>query len=143
VGRQRPEPRPDLGDRALGQRAVHGLEQDCDVEGLGDDVAHAKPLEGARQRGVDGHDDNRNLLPARLFGVALHEGPPVHDGHEEVEDHQVGPRTVEALQGVSAVAGGEHLEAAIFQDVAHDFANGVVVFDDEDEATRLVHKQES
>ena len=114
------------------QRVLYGGEQLILVDGLGEKAEHpgAGGLNGIGNGAVGGHDDDRQPQPLGLD--PLEQRQPVHAGHAQIAQHQIGPLLAKPVQRPFGTVGGIHLIALAAQAHAHQLEQAGIVIDQQD-----------
>ena len=114
------------------QGLAHHQLQLVDLEGL-DQVVVGAFLQGLDRGlgGGEGGDDHHRHRLAELLEAPQHL-EPVHAGHLEVDEGEVGGRLGHGLERLGAGRRGDHLEAVPAERDRQELAEALVVVDDED-----------
>ncbi len=124
-----------LGQGALLERALQGLEEDGEIEGLGQVVegAVAHGLDGAVAVAVGGGDDDRDLAERAFAELAQElEAAPVAEA--DVEEDAVDRLAPEERAGLAEAGRGEGAVAQPLDGRGQALADAALVLDDEDRA---------
>ncbi len=114
------------------QRMLYGGEQLVLVDGLGQKTEYpgAGRLNGIGNGAVGGHDDDRQPQPLGLD--PLEQRQPVHAGHAQVAQHQIGPLLTQPVQRPFGAVGGIHLITLAAQTHAHQLEQAGIIINQQD-----------